>query len=87
MAVYFPPLDEPGKRVLRTLQRAGVAAGWQLMSGASVTEEELKSSANALESLNLISVKGTTTGPEIGSSYFNIQPSNAALAEMVLNSK
>jgi hypothetical protein len=83
---YIPTLDEPGKRVLRVLQHAGVAAGWQLLSEASITPEELSQTAGKLLDMGLISANGSIANPkDIGQVYFNIQPSASQFADMVLN--
>jgi hypothetical protein len=83
---YMPTLDEPGKRVLRVMQHSGVAAGWQLMSEASMNEDQLSQTAGKLISMGLISANGSIANTkEIGQVYFNIQPSASVFADMVLN--
>jgi hypothetical protein len=84
---YIPVVDEDGKRILRVLQSAGVAPGWQLMSEASVTPDVLAQSTAKLIDMGLISANSTSSNPkDIGQVYFNIQPSNRQIAEIVLNS-
>jgi hypothetical protein len=85
---YLPTLDEPSRRVLRVMQRSGVAAGWQLMSEASVTPDELSLTAGKLLDMGLISANGNVANSkDIGQVYFNIQPSASQFADMVLNMK
>jgi hypothetical protein len=84
---YIPVVDEAGKRILRVLQRSGVAPGWQLMSEASVTPDVLAQETAKLIDMGLISANNSSSNPkDIGQVYFNIQPSNSRLAEIVLNS-
>jgi hypothetical protein len=86
MAVYRPTLDDPSKRVLRVLRDRGVAPGWQLMSEASVTGEELINATRTLLDMDLIKASGGCSNPkEIEQAYFNILPSNARLAEAILS--
>lgn len=85
---YMPTIDEPGKRLLRVIQRSGVAAGWQLMSEASMTADQLSTTATSLISMGLISANANTLNPnEIGQVYFNIQPTGIQYADMVLNAR
>lgn len=83
---YIPRLDDPGKRVLRVIRSRGVVPGWQVMSEAQVSPDQLLQTAQQLMSLDLISAEGNLSNPsEIGSTYFNILPSNVKLTELVLN--
>jgi hypothetical protein len=83
---YIPILDDPGKRVLRVIRSRGVVPGWQVMSEAQVSADQLLQSAHQLMSFDLISAEGNLSNPsEIGKAYFNILPSNVKLAELVLN--
>jgi hypothetical protein len=85
---YIPTLDDPGKRVLRVIQNSGVAAGWQVMSEASLTPEQLSLSAAKLMDMGLISANGNVSNAkEIGQVYFNIQPSASKIADLVLNAQ
>jgi hypothetical protein len=85
--MYIPTIDEQGKSVLRVIQRTGVAPGWQLMSEASVTADQLAKATGQLISMGLISANTNNASPsDIAQVYFNIQPSNYQFAEMVLNS-
>jgi hypothetical protein len=87
-AMYVPTLDDAEKRVLRTIQSAGVAPGWRLMSEASVTAEELTKAAGDLVGLRLIAVTGNISNPrEIGQSFFTILPSSSDYLQFVLNAK
>jgi hypothetical protein len=84
--MYIPKLDDPSKRVLRVIRNRGVAPGWQVLSEAGVTADELRQSADMLIGLKLISTQGNiSNSSEIGSAYFNILPSSVDLAEVVLN--
>ncbi len=84
--MFIPKLDDPSKRVLRVIRNRGVVPGWQILSEAGVTADELLKSADTLIGLKLISAQGTSSNSsEIGSTYFNILPSNDYLAEVVLN--
>ncbi len=84
---YIPVVDEDGKRILRVLQSAGVAPGWQLMLEASVTPDVLAQSTAKLIDMGLISANSTSSNPkDIGQVYCSIQPSNSQIAEIVLNS-
>jgi hypothetical protein len=87
MAVYRPTLDEPSKRVLRVIRERGVAPGWQVMSEASVSGDDLIKAASTLIDMGLIKTSGGALNPkEIEQAYFNILPSNSRLTEMILSS-
>jgi len=84
----MPTIDEPETRLLRVIQRSGVAAGWQLMSEASLTAAQLSAAANSLIDKGLISANAPTFDPaQIDKVYFNIQPIGIQYASMVLNAK
>ncbi len=83
--MYIPTLDDPGKRLLRVLQRSGVAPGWQIMSEASMNADELAKAAPSLVSMGIISVQGNLSASSIGSAYFNLQPSGSRMAELMVN--
>jgi hypothetical protein len=86
--MYIPTLDEPDKRVLRVIQSAGVAPGWQLISEASVTADQLVEATGKLIDMGLISANGSTANPkDIAQVYFNIQPSNNQFANIVLSNR
>ena len=86
MAVYRPDLDDISKRVLRVIREHGVAPGWQVMSEASVTNQELVNSANTLINMGLIKASGGGLNiKEVESAYFNILPSNAKLSEFLVS--
>jgi hypothetical protein len=56
------------------------------MKEAPVTAEELAKAAQALIGSGLIKASANLSNPaEIGRVYFNIQPSNAGLVDLVLN--
>jgi arsenate reductase-like glutaredoxin family protein len=83
---YTPQLDDASKRVLRVIQNAGVAPGWQVMKEAPVTAEELANAAQALVGSGLIKASASLSNTaEIGKVYFNIQPSNSGLVNFVLS--
>jgi hypothetical protein len=85
---YMPTIDDEGKRVLRVMQRAGVAAGWQLMSEASMTAEQLSATTTKLMDMGMISARSSSSNPnEIGDVYFVIQPAGNQYADMVLNAR
>jgi hypothetical protein len=82
---YAPQLDAASKRVLRVIQNAGVAPGWQVMKEAPVTAEELVRAAQSLVGSGLIKASASYSNTaEIGKVYFNIQPSSARLVDFVL---
>jgi hypothetical protein len=84
--MYLPILDDQDKRVLQVIRSRGVVAGWQVMSEAAVTADQLAKSAGTLLKSSLISASGNYSSiKEIGTAYFNLQPSNAQLVELVLN--
>jgi DNA-binding Lrp family transcriptional regulator len=84
----MPQLDDLDKRVLRSIQAAGVVPGWQLISEASVSPDELVKSAGNLLDQGLISVTGSINNPsEITKCFFSIQPSSSRYTEFVLTSK
>lgn len=83
---YALQLDDTTKRVLRVIQSVGVAPGWQVMTEAPVTAEELAKAAQVLISSGLIKASGNPSDTtEIRKIYFNIQPSNAGLVDSILN--
>lgn len=85
---YMPTIDEPQTRLLRVIQRSGVAAGWQLMSEANLTAAELSTAASSLIDKGLISANAPTFDPsQIEKVYFNIQPTGIQYASMVLNAR
>ena len=87
MPVYMPQLDDASKRVLRAIQRLGVAPGWQVMKEAPVSDQDLVAAAQVLISSGLVKASGNVSNPAaIAKTYFNIQPSNAGLVEYVLSS-
>jgi hypothetical protein len=85
MAQFTPTLDDTGKRVLRAIREHGVAPGWQVMSEASVTADDLFKAASILIDMGLIKTSGALNPKEIEQAYFNILPSNARLTEMILS--
>jgi hypothetical protein len=86
MAVYRPDLDDISKRVLRVIREHGVVPGWQVLSEASVTNEQLVNSANTLINMGLIKASGGGLNiKEVESAYFNILPSNAKLSEFLVS--
>jgi hypothetical protein len=86
MAMYKPQLDDPSKRVLQSIQRLGVATGWQVMKEASVSAGDLVKAAQTLVASNLVNASGNlSSADEIGKAYFNIQPSNTGLIDDVLS--
>ena len=86
MAVYRPDLDDNSKKVLRVIREHGVAPGWQVMSEASVTHEQLVNSANTLINMGLIKTSGGGLNvKEIESAYFNILPSSSKLSEYLVS--
>jgi hypothetical protein len=86
MSMYKPQLDDPTKRVLQTIQRLGVASGWQVMKEASVTGDDLVKAVRILVASSLVKASGNLSDPdEIGKAYFNIQPSNTGLVNDVLS--
>ena len=86
MPMYKPQLDDAGRRVLQTIQRLGVANGWQVMKEASVSADDLVKAAQALVASNLVKASGNlSNSDEIGKAYFNIQPSNIGLVNDVLS--
>lgn len=85
--MYKPQLDDASRRVLQTIQRLGVANGWQVMKEASVSADDLVKAAQALVASNLVKASGNlSNSDEIGKAYFNIQPSNRGLVDDVLSS-
>jgi hypothetical protein len=86
MPMYKPQLDDPSKRVLQTIQRLGVASGWQLMKEASVSGDDLVKAVRTLVASSLVKASGNLSNPEeIGKAYFNVQPSSAGLVDDVLS--
>ncbi|MFI5118433.1 MAG: hypothetical protein ACHP8B_17230 [Terriglobales bacterium] len=80
-------MDDTGKRVLRVIRERGVAPGWQVMSEAAVSADDLIKAAGTLIDMGLIKTSGGALNlKEIEQAYFNILPSNARLAEMILSS-
>lgn len=87
MAMYKPTIDDTGKRVLRVIREHGVVPGWQVMSEASVTSEDLLKAVSTLIDMGLIKASGGAANlKEIDQAYFNILPSNVRLTEMILSS-
>jgi hypothetical protein len=86
MATNYYNLDDTSKRVLRAIRERGVAPGWQVMSEASVTADDLVKAASTLVDMGLIKTSGgALNSKEIEQAYFNILPSNARLTEMILS--
>ena len=83
--MYLPQLDGCGKRVLRVIHSHGVVPGWQVMSEAGISAEDLVKYAGQLMDYGLIKASGSISPPEVEKAFFNIQPSNSQLAEIVLN--
>lgn len=82
----YTNLDDTGKRVLRAIRERGVAPGWQLMSEASVSADDLVKAASTLIDMGLIKTSGgALNSNEIEKAYFNFLPSNARLSEMILS--
>ena len=84
--MYRPNLDDTSRRVLRVIRERGVAPGWQVMSEAPVNTDELITAATTLIDMGLIKASGGLNQKEIEQVYFNILPSNARLAELILAS-
>ena len=83
--VFFPQLDGCGKRVLRIIHSHGVVPGWQVMSEAGISRDDLFKYAGQLMDYGLIKASGNISPNEVEKTFFNIQPSNSQLAEIVLN--
>lgn len=84
--MYKPQLDDPSKRVLQTIQRLGVASGWQVMKEAPISEGDLVKAVQTLVACSLVKASGNLSNPqEIGKAYFNVQPSSAGLVDEVLS--
>lgn len=84
--MYKPQLDGPSKRVLQTIQRLGVASGWQVMKEAPVSADDLVKAVQSLVASGLVKASGNlSNSDEIGKAYFNIQPSNTGLVNDVLS--
>ena len=87
MVAYRPTVDDNARRVLQVIRERGVAPGWQVMSEASVSDADLVNAVGTLMKLGLIKASGGASNPkEVCQAYFNILPSQASLAEMILSS-